>query len=361
MTPEKPPPIVWLLLGDKIGDNAQALALEKRLGVTTVHKRLQYRAAKLPNPLKGISRTTLAPTSSDLLQPPWPDLVIATGRRSVPIARWIRKQSGGVTKLVQIGRPRAASSMFDLVLTTPQYRMDPASNVLELPVPFTPLTRDQLDTEATQLTTIWQDLPGPRIAVLVGGESSTSHISPVAGERLGEQASQLAEAMGGSLMVLSGRRTLPETMTSLSQAITCPFHQHPWKSGDAKNPYVGVLGMADAVIVTTDSASMLADALITEKPVMTFEVPTQPRRSTDRLTDKLSQSERSPVRSLAHHGWVSLPRQMDLLVEGLVTRGLVRSLNNVLETGEGLPQASPMSELESLWQNAVDQISCLLD
>ena len=42
--------------------------------------------------------------SVERLQRPWPDLVIATGRRTAPIASWIRKQSGGLTRTVQMGR-----------------------------------------------------------------------------------------------------------------------------------------------------------------------------------------------------------------------------------------------------------------
>ena len=45
---------------------------------------------------------TLMRKQSDALSPPWPDLVIAASRRSVPIARWIRKQSGDRTRLVHL-------------------------------------------------------------------------------------------------------------------------------------------------------------------------------------------------------------------------------------------------------------------
>ena len=41
---------------------------------------------------------------SKTLRPPWPDVVISTGWRTVPITRWIAEQSGGRTRTVQMGR-----------------------------------------------------------------------------------------------------------------------------------------------------------------------------------------------------------------------------------------------------------------
>ena len=68
------------------------------------------------------------------LQPPWPDLVVGIGRRTVPVARWIQQQSGGRTNLVRLGHPRADNDLFDLVITTRQYPVPPGDNVVTLPL-----------------------------------------------------------------------------------------------------------------------------------------------------------------------------------------------------------------------------------
>ena len=41
---------------------------------------------------------------------------------------------------------------------------------------------------------------------------------------------------------------------------------------DAVNPYPGVLGLADYLIVTSDSVNMVSEAAITGKPVLTAEM-----------------------------------------------------------------------------------------
>src|SRR5690606_35534405 len=107
-------PLIWVLLGHRAGDNGQALALASALNWQTIAKRLRYtRLHHAPNWLLGASTAHLR-SDSDPIQPPWPDIVIGVGKRSVPVARWIRRQSQNKTRLVQIGRPFAPLHDFDL-------------------------------------------------------------------------------------------------------------------------------------------------------------------------------------------------------------------------------------------------------
>jgi mitochondrial fission protein ELM1 len=97
------PPRIWLLLGERAGDNNQLIALAEELGLPfetrPLHHNFLRNVAR-----KQLSRTMLTFTAKSLrqLRPPWPDLVIGIGRRSVPVACWIKKRSGGTAKLVQI-------------------------------------------------------------------------------------------------------------------------------------------------------------------------------------------------------------------------------------------------------------------
>ena len=60
-------------------------------------------------------------SSGAVIRPPWPDLVIGVGPNSPPVARYIRRRSGGRTRIVQIGDPRCPIRDLDLLITTPQY------------------------------------------------------------------------------------------------------------------------------------------------------------------------------------------------------------------------------------------------
>jgi mitochondrial fission protein ELM1 len=88
-------PLVWLLIGDKAGDSAQLRVLAEALGWSTREIALETnRWRNLPNLLLGESLLS----SKVSFAPPWPDLVLWAGRRGTPIARWIRRASGGRTR-----------------------------------------------------------------------------------------------------------------------------------------------------------------------------------------------------------------------------------------------------------------------
>ena len=107
-TAEAQAPRVWLLLDDRPGHVTQVVGLAEALGWPYERKTLAFtRLNRTSNRLLGASRLSLDTARSAELAPPWPDLVIATGRRTAPIARWIKRRSGGHTRLVQLGRKAA--------------------------------------------------------------------------------------------------------------------------------------------------------------------------------------------------------------------------------------------------------------
>ena len=123
-----------MLLGPRTGDNNQALALAEALGLPFETKHLAYNRLQALSVWLPGTALTLDRESRTQLRPPWPDLVIAIGRRSVPVARWIKRHNKGQTKLVRIGHPRVDPGLFDLVITTRQYPVPPGDNVLLLPL-----------------------------------------------------------------------------------------------------------------------------------------------------------------------------------------------------------------------------------
>ena len=108
---------VWLLIDDRAGNRAQCEGVAAALGVAGQVKGLVYGwFGKLPNGILGASFAGLTAASRAALTPPWPDLVIAAGRRSGPVARRIKRLAGGRTRLVQIMDPGpSGADEFDLI------------------------------------------------------------------------------------------------------------------------------------------------------------------------------------------------------------------------------------------------------
>jgi uncharacterized protein len=281
VTPETRPgssyPRTWVMMGHKAGDNSQILALAEGLGWPFEIKHLVYRPTELltnllaPLTLLGIVRHESSP-----LAPPWPDLIISAGRRNEPPCRWIQAHADKRVRLVHVGRPWARIENFDLVVTTPQYRLPRRPNVLHNTAPLQRVADQRLREAASIWAPRLAHLPRPHIAVMVGGNAGPYVLDRDAATLLGRAASAFARTCDGSLLVSTSARTPKKVIPALEAAIDCPAHFFRWTRNAAENPYLGYLALADSIIVTCESMSMLTEACATLKPVYMFDLHTGP-------------------------------------------------------------------------------------
>lgn len=266
---------VWVLLGARHGDNQQLLAIADALGVPYRTVPLRFNAAAgLPPVLLGASRWSWRSRDPAALQPPWPRVVLAAGRKSVPAARWLRRRSGGRTRLVHVNRPWAPLSWFDLVLTTPQYAVPERDNVLSHRLPFM-LPPSSVDVPLpVALQPQVARMPRPWTLVMVGGDSRPFVLDDEAAQGLARLVRAQVQTHGGSAWVLGSPRTPAAAMETLARTLDVPSHVVRW--GEGENPYAALRQRADRIVVTTDSASMLTEALLTGRPVAPFALPRQP-------------------------------------------------------------------------------------
>jgi mitochondrial fission protein ELM1 len=272
-------PRVWVLMGRKAGDNAQLSALADGLGWPYEVKRFVHRRSELvTNLLFDATLLGRIAARSSTLGPPWPDLVISAGRRSEPIARWIRRHADRPVKLVHVGRPWRDVRAFDLVVMTPQYRIEAHEGVLRNPLPMHGVTGTRLAAAADEWRSRLAHLPRPWITLLVGGSSELFTLDAKTAARLAREASALARAAGGALLVTTSARTPAGAADALFAGIDVPAERFRWSPDAPENPYLGYLALADAFVVTGDSISMLAEACAVGKPVHIFAPGRDSRR-----------------------------------------------------------------------------------
>lgn len=285
-------PVIWALLDDRAGNRSQCLGVADGLGLPYVVKEVRYSVlARLPNGILGKSFAGLSMESRLGFRPPWPDVVIAAGRRTLPIARAVKARSiktsamnsgGGQARLVQIMYPGSSGiDDFDLIAVPSHDRPREAANILTVlgaPHGITPEKLSQADAE-------WRDsvsgLDAPRIAVLVGGSTRRRAFTPDMARELGRLVNGMAEAAGGSLMISTSRRTGKSAEAALVSEITVPHQIFCWgqagglEGGQERglggtNPYRGYLALADGVVVTGDSVSMCSEVCATQAPVYIY-------------------------------------------------------------------------------------------
>ncbi|MEQ8592199.1 MAG: mitochondrial fission ELM1 family protein [Parvibaculum sp.] len=253
---------VWVLTNGMAGFETQAIGIAEALGATPEVKRVSP-----PPPWKWLApHGPAAPQAG--IAPPWPDLLIASGRQSIPYARMIRQRSGGRTFTVVLQDPRVDPAQFDFVWAPAHDRLE-GPNVLSTPVSPHRLTRERLAAEAARFAPQVAHLPHPRVAVLLGGTNAAYRLDEAAAARIGAQLAALTEE-GAGLMVTPSRRTGAAQTETIRKALT--GKPAVVRDGTNDNPYFGFLGLADAVVVTCDSVNMVGEATFTGKPVFVIEL-----------------------------------------------------------------------------------------
>jgi len=270
-------PLLWLLQGKYGGDNAQVLALGDSLiaelgAQATVRKiapDLHQRAKTSPNRLP--EHTVFAGSG---MTPPWPDVVIACGQTPCVVAQWLKRLSGDHAIHVQIGRLGAKPEAIDLILETAQYGMPPMPNLMPLTLPIVRRESPMQQMAAAGWEAKLGDLPRPWLGVLVGGPSSPIRFGAEEASQLLRRMIELRRSFGGSQLIAYG----PRTPNAVREVLELGLKGHDghrvfgWPPPEP-NPYPALLEIADRFLVTSDSASMIADACVTGKPVELFRLP----------------------------------------------------------------------------------------
>lgn len=279
-------PRVWVLTEGRAGDDAQIRTLAAALGWPwEVIEARDGLSRVVIDRLRDACGLEGEPRLPEERRGSWPDMVIAAGGRSVSLARRIRRASGGRTRLVFVGRPWAALDQFDLIITTPQYRLPARPNILHNRLPMNRPEPERLAAAARVWRSALRHLPRPWLAILVGGDSGSFRMTRASADRLAVRANAWADACGGSLLVATSGRTPSAAARQLLEGIRDPAWRYRWRAHDPDNPYLGFLALADAFLVTGDSASMLAEALDTGRPVELF--PLEQRLFSKLLTSRV--------------------------------------------------------------------------
>lgn len=266
----------WTLTTGEAGMTSQAIGLAEAVGLPFEHKTVGLRRPwrwlpghLCPGVLRGLT------PGSDALSPPWPDLLISCGRRSGAVSIAIRRASAGRTLTVHIQDPQIPPRYFDWVVP-PRHDGLSGPNVIPTRGALHRVTQDKLAEHAARHAERLAYLPRPLVAVLIGGSNRTCRLTPERSADIGRRLRDLARTHGVGLAVTPSRRTGADNSAALREALTGTPHFF-W-DGSGENPYFGLLGLADHIVVTGDSASMVSEACATGKPVYVIDLPGYGRR-----------------------------------------------------------------------------------
>lgn len=268
----------WVITDSAAGNQRQALALAEHLQLPLRHLVLRPRApwSWLAPRLELGGRLALPIHQRRLFTPPWPAVAIGCGRAAALFTRLLRRLSDGQCYTVQILNPRIDPAHWDTVIAPCHDQLD-GPNVLR-PLGSLNSVDDEWLADGRESCPSFAELPQPRVGVLLGGPRQGIALDADYARQLAARLLERQRHESGSLLVLGSRRTSP----ALIEVVRKTLHDVPglvWAGpDDGGNPYPGVLGWADRLVVTPDSVNMLSEACAVGCPVETFVSAPLPAR-----------------------------------------------------------------------------------
>lgn len=259
----------WILCQPLAGMQAQALGFAGALDLDPELKLLEppapwrYVTARLwPAPLRVVGLDAAAA----------PDLVLGCGGTAAPVGAALRRPG---RQVVHVQHPRMDPARFDVVVVTRHDGLT-GPNVIVTRTALHAVTPARLAAARAEWAPVLAHLPRPLVAVLVGGSNGRYRLDARVAADLGQKLAGMMRLDRVGLALTPSRRTAPAATEALARAVR-PLGGWVW-DGQGANPYFGLLALADAIIVTADSVSMISEAVATAAPVMLAPLPGHSRR-----------------------------------------------------------------------------------
>jgi len=267
---------IWILADDRPGTVSQSVGLAEEIGLDYKIINVTYNFfARIPNCFFSNSLVRLSAESKKKFQnlDYLPSLVISAGRRSAPIALFLKNKSENKTQIIQIMNPDLDFSKFDFVILPKHDQTDEAkfSNVITTIGSLTKVRENVVEAEQKKFAAQFNEIKKIKIALLLGGSSNKTKFTKDSAVKLAKISATIAKNMNATLLILNSRRTSDELTNAVKLNLDCDFKLFNWKEVRDQNPYMAILGYADFFIITGDSVSMISECCSTGKPVYIFD------------------------------------------------------------------------------------------
>lgn len=194
---------------------------------------------------------------------PAPDVIIASGGKSVFAARTLATKHG--VPLIFLGeRKPYPATWFHTTFSPSSFDSEP--NDIRMDVIPTKITPQIVRQAAAN----WSDRPAGRLwTILIGGLSRSHHYQTGDWERLAEGMTELARRESIRWLVTTSRRSGIELESRLRDLLPPDIvADSVWWCGQPEKKLSAYLGTAEKVWVTQDSVSMVTEAVATGKPTI---------------------------------------------------------------------------------------------
>ncbi|MDD2877002.1 MAG: mitochondrial fission ELM1 family protein [Acidiphilium sp.] len=216
------------------------------------------------------------------LAPPDGDVLIGAGGAAARLVAALRRPD---LPAVIIQHPRMDADRFDVIVAAKHDDIT-GPNVIVTRTALHRVTTARLAEARAIWAPVFAHLPRPLVAVLVGGSNGRYRLDTAAAQHLAAGLATMMDRDRVGLMLTPSRRTDAVACTVLRDTLA-PRGAFIWEM-TGENPYFGMLALADAIVVTADSVSMVSEAVATAAPVMLARLPGKSNRIGEFMNDMVA-------------------------------------------------------------------------
>src|SRR3954451_7489089 len=168
----------WVLSDGKVGDEVQCFGIAEALGLSPERRLIAPRAPwRWMAPHAPVSRRDAPAQANSPIAPPFPDILFAAGRQTVPYLRRVRADSRGKTFTAFVKDPYVGADAAD-VIWVPEHDALRGDNVIVTTTPANRISALVEELRSTPPDPRIAVLPHPRVALVLGGNSLNHRFTP---------------------------------------------------------------------------------------------------------------------------------------------------------------------------------------
>ena len=259
----------WILSDNLIGHEKQSISLAEKLNIN-------YKIIKIKK-LNFIERKFsffFDLKKKKFFKPPFPKLIISCGKHTAYYSKLIKKKLNEKIFSIFIQKPPINLNNFDVVIS-PKHDKCKGLNVIETQGALTKINSKYIKNINKKKPP--SVLKEKFISLLIGGDSRHHKITKPILDKLIKNLKSIEEQKKIRIFILVSRRTgkkdylyLKKNLISKNFIFVLP--------NSKKVSYLNAISFAKAIIVTSDSVSMVTEACSTGKPTYIIDIPTKSKK-----------------------------------------------------------------------------------
>lgn len=255
-----------------------------RVFVRVLEPRFRSRAARILLELHGrlfggggpfarqVLSAALEPGSARDLRASYADVVISCGSSVAALNLYAKRMN--LARSVVVMKPPFRLGGYDSVIAPRHDGLRPSARVHVTAGALSPIDENALSVEGARLAgELGLNGRAPTIGLLIGGDTDRLSFEPALLEEAIRQIRGAAETSGARVLATTSRRT-PGWADTLLKNASADRERFPLVviANEANRPGVvgGILGLADVLVVSGESVSMVSESVATGKPVVVF-------------------------------------------------------------------------------------------